>query len=144
MAAGSAGAAESEPVPRLPQDITVPESVCVHTMNVLREHAEKFNRVDKGDEPPLRVLKQNLFGEAVETIPEGPGSIPKNCWIERDGLNYLGYRFDQDVCDEAVHATPALQSIFGVGDKVPATCGAFAPNVAVANILVCSSGHFVN
>ena len=115
-----ADAEASEPVPRGPQEIDVPESVCAHTMQVLRDHAIKFNRVDKGDEPPLRVLKQNLFGEAVKAVPDGPGSIPKSCWIERDGEHYLGYRFDQDVCDEAVHASPALCNIFGAGDKVGA------------------------
>lgn len=96
------------------QAITIPTHVCDHTLNVLREHASNFKHVDKQDEPPLRVLELGLFGESA---PEPLKGAPASSWIERNGRYFLGYRFDQDVVDENVHATPYLRSVFGYGDK---------------------------
>lgn len=83
-------------------------------MQVLRANASNFKHVDKQDEPPLRVLKLGLFGEAAD---EPDTDLPPSCWIERDGKHYLGYRFDQDLVDDVVHSTPFLRELFGSGSK---------------------------
>ena len=81
----------------------------------MRKYSDNFRKSGKEDEPPLRVLVHGLQGEYA-VVPEGE-SPPFPYMIQRGDKYYHGYRFDMDVCDEVLHATPALQKIFGKIDK---------------------------
>ena len=48
-------------------------------------------------------------------LPDEPA--PYSYMIRAGNLCYHGYRFDQDVCDEAAHTTEALRNIFGDGNN---------------------------
>ena len=52
-------------LPRPPQLVAIDKDLCDHTVRMLRTASTTFSRVDKEDEPPLRVLELGLFGEAV-------------------------------------------------------------------------------
>jgi hypothetical protein len=85
------------------------------TMDLIRKRVDEFRRVDKGDEPPFRVLELGLPGEACP-VPES-GKPPYPYMIKRDKKFFLGYRFDQDVCDKTVRSSESLRSVFGEADK---------------------------
>ena len=82
---------------------------------MLRKHSNKFQHINKQEEPPLRSLDHGLFGESVPASYDDPAPYP---YMIRSGdLLYHGYRSDQDVCDEAAHATEVLRNIFGAGNN---------------------------
>jgi hypothetical protein len=91
------------------------KATCDRAMQLVKDTADQFSRVDKDDEPPFRVLEHGLPGEACAAPSDGVPPYPH--MIRRGDKFYLGYRFDQDVCDKAVRATDALRTIFGEADK---------------------------
>ena len=102
-------------LPRPPQTVVINKDLCDHTIRMLRAHSTSFSRVDKEDEPPLRVLELGLHGEAV-VVPENE-EPPYPYMIERPGRRFFhGYRFDQNVVDEQVHSTDTLRRVFGLYD----------------------------
>ena len=63
----------------------------------------------------MRSLDHGLYGESVPVHPDE--SAPYPYMIRAGNQCYHGYRFDQDVCDEAAHTTETLQKIFGDGNN---------------------------
>jgi len=82
----------------------------------VRKNSDKFIRVNEREEPPLRTLDHGLAGEfrKVES-----GEIDPYPYVlkTRDGKCYHGFRFDQDVCDEAAHVNDYLMSRCGSNDS---------------------------
>ena len=78
---------------------------------MVRKYAGGFKLAGKNEEPPLRVLEHGLVGEHV-VVPEGV-TPPFPYMVRKDKKWYHGFRFDMSLCDEVVHATPALKTIFG-------------------------------
>ena len=78
---------------------------------MVRKYAGGFKLAGKNEEPPLRLLEHGLVGEHV-VVPEGV-TPPFPYMVRKDKKWYHGFRFDMSLCDEVVHATPALKTIFG-------------------------------
>jgi len=101
--------------------VDIPSDICQDLLQYLRENPELFRRVNKAEEPPLRKLAHGLEGECLEV---GEGELPlhkhmiKSDKLSGDGKDryFHGYRFDQKLCEEAVHATEELKKIFGPFD----------------------------
>ena len=82
---------------------------------MLRSKGQKFQHINKQEEPPLRALDHGLYGESVEIAPEEPDPYPYMIRSEDGNRCFHGYRFDQDVCEEAAHTSNILRNIFGAG-----------------------------
>jgi len=93
------------------QVVQIPKDVCDYTKKVVRKYAGKFKVCGKDEEPPLRLLDHQLVGEHV-VVPEGE-SPPYPYMVRKGNKYYHGFRFDMALCDEVVHATEQLKTIFG-------------------------------
>ena len=93
---------------------------------VIRKKHYKFQRINKEEEPPLRMLDHGLYGEFTYL---SPGQTEPNPYVLRSGdrcyhafrsakeltLRHIEIhsRFDQDLCDERAHDSEFLCSIHG-------------------------------
>mmetsp|Transcript_25885 Transcript_25885/g.88570 ORF Transcript_25885/g.88570 Transcript_25885/m.88570 type:complete len:447 (+) Transcript_25885:198-1538(+) len=102
-------------------EVSIPGETCAATMELLRASTrEQLRTVDKGDEPPIRVLECGVYGESVP-VEGAAAEMPMPCLIQRDSRWFCSWRWDSDVLNERlfrqVGADPKLQQWFGIGGK---------------------------
>jgi len=93
------------------QRVALPEQLSSQLLDVIRKKHHKFQRINKEEEPPLRMLDHGLYGEYACLSPQEKDPNP---YVLRSGAKcYHAFRFDQDVCDEKAHDSEFLCSIHG-------------------------------
>lgn len=104
-----------------PVAVEVPAGVADGAMRLLRASAPGDLRVvDRGDEPPIRVLECGVYGESAPVEPDAPAP-PRPALVERGGRWFCSWRWDSDVLNERLFrgagAPEAIARRFGSGGK---------------------------
>merc|ERR1712241_958685 len=97
------------------QCVDIPIPLCKELLKIVRRNSDKFIRINEEEEPPLRTLNHGLDGEfrQLSACDEDPYPFVIR---KADGKCFQGFRFDQDVCDQAAHKSEYLNARCGTTD----------------------------